>query len=170
MDASSPRPIYAVDTSSFIELQRRFRRRTFGRLWTHLDGLADNGRLVVPEQVHRELGDDITQDPVRWLRDHSGIVHPTAHLWDRAKEVANRFTDFVDLAKPDGSADPYLIALALEERDRQRSTLWESPVILVTEENRKRPGRVAIPDACDEYGLTVVKLQGLFDSEGWEDL
>ena len=171
MNAPSPRPIYAIDTSSFIILQP-MRRRTFGLLWSRMDALADDGRLLVPEEVQRELGGDHTEEPVAWLRDHPGIIVPTAALWGRAKEVANRYKDqgLVDLAKPGGSADPYLIALGLEERDRQRATLWECPVIIVTQERRKRPSKVGIPDACDDYGLRSVPLQGFFDSEGWDDL
>jgi len=45
--------------------------------------------------------------------------------------VANRHPDLVDLAKPEGSADPFVVACALEERDRLASTLWARPVFVV---------------------------------------
>lgn len=168
----APRPIYVVDTCSLFLLQTH-RRRTFGRLWARLDSLADDRRFLVPEEVERELGDDDHEDAVVWVRDHrTTVVVSTAQLWARSQEVAGRYPKpgLVDLAKPSGTADPFLIALALEERDRQRATLWESPVKVITEERTRRPGRVAIPDACDDYGLEVGNLQSLFDSEGWEDL
>jgi hypothetical protein len=171
MGTPSPLAIYAVDTSSLITLQP-MPRRTFGLLWSRIDALAEARRFLVPEEVQRELGDDAAEEPVAWLRTHNDIVISTINLWDRAREVANQYRNrgLVDLAKPNGSADPYVIALALHERDRQRATLWECPVIIVTQERRKRPGKVAIPDACDDYGLTATNLQGLFDSEGWSDL
>lgn len=171
MEPRSSGVVYVIDTSSFINLQP-MRRRTFGVLWNRMDALAEAGRLLVPEEVQRELGDDIAEEPVAWLRTHGGIVIPTKTLWDRAREVAERYRDqgLVDLAKPSGTADPYLIALGLYERERQQGMLWESQVVLVTQERRRRPGRVAIPDACDDYGLDVTNLQGLFDSEDWDDL
>jgi len=171
VEAPSQLPIYVLDTSSLITLQA-LKRRNFGLLWGRLDGLADNRRVLVPEEVQRELGDEDDEEPVVWLRDHRGIVVSTADVWDRSREIADRYTNMglVDLAKPNGSADPCLIALALEERDRQRATLWECPVVVVTQERRKRPSKVGIPDACDDYDLAVINLQGLFDSEGWSDL
>lgn len=171
MDAPAQRPIYVLDTSSLIELQP-LKRRNFGLLWGRLDGLADARRVLVPEEVQRELGDEDDEEPVVWLRDHRGIVVATAQLWDRSREVADRYKNqgLVELAKPNGSADPCLIALALEERDRQRATLWECPVVVVTQERSKRPSKVGIPDACNDYGLAVMNLQGLYDSEDWSDL
>jgi hypothetical protein len=164
-----PKAIYSVDTSPFIVLQP-LKRKTFGRLWTRLDALADAGRLLVAEEVYRELHSSADEEPVKWLRERSGIIVPTDVLWDRACAVADAHRDLVDLAKPTGSADPCVIALALMERDRQQATLWGAPVIVVTQEKRKRPGRAAIPDVCDDYGLEAVNLQGMFDMEGWDDL
>jgi len=56
--------------------------------------------------------------------------------------VANRHPDLVDLAKPEGSADPFVVACALEERDRLASTLWARPVFVVIEEKRRAPAKV----------------------------
>lgn len=166
-DASDTR--YSLDASPLIQLQA-MPRRTFGTLWQRLDRLADAGRLMVAEEVQRELGDDVSEDPVLWLHDHAGIVVPTEHLWARARAVANSYRDLIDLAKPNGSADPCVIALAVLERERQQGQLWQAPVIVVTQERRKRPSKVAIPDACDDYGLPCINLQGMFDMEGWTDL
>jgi Domain of unknown function (DUF4411) len=164
-----PEALYSVDTSSLIQLQG-MPRRTFGTLWQRLDALADAGRFMVAEEVQREIGDDASEDPVKWLRDHPGIIVPTEVVWPTGRLVANKYTDLVDLAKPNGSADPCVIALALMERERQQSQLWQSPVLVVAQERRKRPSKVAIPDACDDYGLLCVNLQGMLDREGWDDL
>lgn len=147
-------------------------RRTFGTLWQRLDVLAETGRLLVAEEVQRELGDDASEDPVQWLQDHSGIVVQTEVLWATASVVVNGYRDtgLVDLAKPNGTADPCVIALALMERDKPQQRLWQSPVVVVTQERSKRPTKVAIPDACADYGITCVNLQGMFDMEGWDDL
>jgi hypothetical protein len=169
-EAPEAKPIYVVDTDTWIELHRHHKRRNYGVLWSRLDALADSRRLLVPEEVEKELGSDLSEDPVRFLRDHPAAIRGTAVLWERAAEVANRFPDLVDLAKPDGSADPYVVACALDERDRVNATLWPQPVVVVAQESRKGPTKMQIPDACDHYGLAVVKLQGLLDSEGWEDL
>jgi Domain of unknown function (DUF4411) len=165
----TPKPRYSIDTSSLVVLQP-LKRRNFGRLWGRLDEMADAGRLLVAEEVYRELHSSADDDPVKWLREHSGIIVPTEVLWERSSVVADAHRDLVDLAKPTGSADPCVIALALVERERQQSILWGCPVLVVTQEKRKRPGRTSIADACDDYGLPVVNLQGMFDAEGWDDL
>lgn len=165
----TPDRCYSIDTSSLVVLQP-LKRKNFGRLWGRLDEMADAGRLLVAEEVFRELHSSADDDPVKWLREHSGIIVPTEKLWDTASAVADAHRDLVDLAKPSGSADPCVIALALLERERRQATLWGSTVTVVTQEKRKRPGRTSIADACDDYGLPVVNLQGLFDTEEWDDL
>jgi hypothetical protein len=162
-------PLFSFDASTFIELQRQ-PRRAYGTLWRHLDDLADAGRMLVAEEVKRELGDDPSEDPVKFIRDHPAIVTSTEDLWERAKVVANKYRDLVDFAKPKGTADPFVIALALETRDRQTGQLWGRATIVVSQENRKRPSKVAIPDACDDYGIRCEKHLEFFDIVGWTDL
>ena len=170
MSVSRPVLVYDIDTDSWIELQKHFKRKNFGTLWDRLHRLAEEGRLVVAEEVQRELGTDVTEDPVAFLRDHPSVIRGTAELWTRAQSVAGAYPDLVDLAKPNGSADPFVIAAALEERDARADSLWPATVIVVTQERRTRPSKIQIPEACDDLGLQVVKLEGLLDSEGWDDL
>ena len=162
-------PNFSFDTSTFIELQRQ-PRRAYGTLWRHLDELADDGRMLVAEEVKRELGDDATEDPVQFLRDHAAIVASTEDLWETAKLVANAYRDLVDFAKPRGTADPFVIALALETRDAKQGQLWGDSVVVVSEENRKRPSKTAIPDACDDYHIRCEKHLEFFEIVGWTDL
>src|SRR5689334_721847 len=99
------KPRYSIDTSSLIVLQP-LKRKNFGRLWRRLDDMADAGRLMVAEEVYRELHSSADEDPVKWLQQHSGTIVPTEQLWDEARQVADAHRDLVDLAKPSGSADP----------------------------------------------------------------
>lgn len=162
-------PLFSFDASTFIELQRQ-PRRAYGTLWGHLDDLADAGRLLVAEEVKRELGDVTSEDPVKFIRDHPSIVTPTEDLWETARLVANRYRDLVDFARPTGTADPFVIALALVTRDQQLGEIWGKSVVVVSQENRKRPNKDTIPNACDDYGIRCVKHLEFFEVVGWTDL
>ena len=104
-----PQQIYVVDTSVWINLVP-FRHTLIPSLWERMDRLVTDGRLIVPEEVDREL--QPTDDrPARWLHDRPQIHRSTESLWSRACEVADRYPALVNLAKPRGTADPFVVAL-----------------------------------------------------------
>lgn len=158
--------VYVVDTNVWIDLVP-FRPSVFPTLWERIQGLADDGRLLIPEEVIRELLPS-QQHTCEWLRQRPELMRPTADSWDVAREVADRFPQLVNLAKPRGSADPFVAALGIEETARQGGMLFGNDVVVVTNERSHLPGRAAIPDACDAFGIDWVDMYGWFEREGWE--
>jgi hypothetical protein len=131
-----------------------------------MDQLVTEGRLLVPEEVVREVypSDD---HAAQWIHERSTAHRATVGTWSTACTIADRYPDLVNLAKPRGAADPFVVALALDEREKTANSLWRSEVHVVTNERSHRP-RIAIPDACDEEGIPCVDMYGWFDVEGWE--
>jgi hypothetical protein len=71
----------------------------------------------------------------------------------------------VNYAKPKGSADCFVIAAALVERDLP--VLMPREVIVVASERKHGPSRIAIPDACIGEGLRPMTVNEWFENEGW---
>ncbi len=155
--------VYIVDTSTWWDLVP-FRPSTFVGVWDLIEGLASDGRLLVPEEVDRELNSG--RYPDKWVHDRPHIHRSTVSLWDRACEVADRYPQLVDLAKPKGTADPFVVACAIEEIDIRSGTIFPCEAIVVTSEVSHLPGRAAIPDGCAGYGIRSVDLYGWFALEG----
>lgn len=160
--------IYVLDTNILIDL-RLFPERVFSRLWTRVEALAVAGRIVYPEEVRREL-EPSEDEPLRWLKRHNRLEVASEVLWEAAAIVANRFPDLINLAKPKGTADPFVVGLAMLIEDQERSKIWGHEVVVVSQERSKRPSKTAVPDACSDLGIRCVKLIEWFELEGWTDL
>jgi hypothetical protein len=96
--------------------------------------------FVIPEEVDRELNPSDDQ-PARWVHDHPQIHRSTAQSWRRAREVADRYPGLVNLAKPRGTADPFVVAVAIEERERAAASPWPRDVVVVANETSQLPSR-----------------------------
>jgi hypothetical protein len=80
------------------------------------------------------------------------------------KQILKRFDGLVDKDQPFNSADPFVIALALQEHERRG--LFRKEVVVVTEE-KYAPGRFRIPHVCEGYHLRYLTIHQMFLFEGW---
>ena len=164
MIVTPTKPVYVVDTNIWVGLVP-FTPTLLPDLWKLLAGLADAGRLVVPEEVVRETFP--TAHATRWLHDRKDIQRPTAPVWETACQIADRYPSLVKRGQPSSWADPFLIATATVEKRNSDATLWPRNYVVVTNEKRKA-GRIAIPDSCDAEGIPCVDMEGWFALEGWK--
>jgi len=142
--AVAARTVYVIDTSSLGYCQRSFGDRPskvafFSEIWTLLDHLAADGRLIAPHQVAVEISrnnDHIGQ----WAAAHTGIFRPkgehAARVIEILKEPGQRL---VKDNAPRGAeeSDPWVIALA-EAASATPPTLFDPPTvgIVVSEESK----------------------------------
>lgn len=128
-------------------------------LWTAMQVMATEGRIVVPEEVVREVRH--THHATEWVHARAHLHRPTVPVWDLARVIADRYPSLVKLGHPQSWADPFLIATAIAERRNYVSTIWEPDApeaVVVTLEERK-PGRIAIRDACDAEGIQSANFE-----------
>jgi Domain of unknown function (DUF4411) len=154
---------YCIDTSSFINLHLWRPARQHPEPWRHLGTLVEQDRLIAPRAVLEELAarDDAL---VKWARRHKELFkRPTRDLVSRVQEILRRFPDLVDPNATGRSADPFVVALAVEESS---NTLVEK-VTVVTEE-KYAPGRPRIPHVCQAYDIKYLTLHQMFVFEGWQ--
>lgn len=162
--------VYCVDTSALVTIQRIYRLSKLEGIWEFLDELSRNGRLAAPKQVLAELEEGQDDEICQWAKSHASVFRQlTPEQWQAGKDIANdpKFKGFIDPEKEVPDADPFVIALAVEERKQPRLILekW----IVVADESFAKPGKKPrIPDVCEDprYDIKCISTKDWFEWEG----
>ena len=149
---------YSIDTSALLDgWIRYYPPDIFPALWTNLDGLIFERRLVATEEVLFEL-EKKDDGLYKWANERQEMFVPLDNQIQLA--VATILRDYerlVDTSKNRSNCDPFVIALAQVVN-----------CIVVTGEKAsgtlKRP---RIPDVCVELGIETINLIQLIRKEGW---
>jgi len=166
--SNSDKPIYCIDTSVLIDLDNHYPRRFFESLWSNIEQLMREGRLITIEQVMKEIKHLNRPEIEKWLKQFPGVVRPfSQEIGNCLSEIMAALPDFVDQSKERDEADQPLVALALAENRAQR--IFSGDFVVLTNERRKRPNerRVRIPDACAHFGIRCFSLFELMEHESW---
>jgi hypothetical protein len=167
-DGASAGPIYVIDSSALIDLRRDYPRKTFGKLWQRFADLAGEGRLIAPEEVRHEIGrrDDELKD---WAASADGLfVAPDADFMACLARVVAECDYLINLGRR-YSADPWVVALTLQLQEAEQGKMFPTPCYVVSHEVKAaQPGPLRIPDACDHFDLSHIRLVRIFELEDWE--
>ena len=103
---------------------------------------------------------------LEWARSHKQKLfrQTSPEMVRLVKEILRRFEELVNTDQPFESADPFVVALALQEPESRG--LFRRDVVVVTEE-KYAPGRPRIPHVCEAYGLRYLTIHQTFLFEGW---
>jgi hypothetical protein len=162
--------IYCVDTSSLVTIQRIYRLSKLEGVWEFLDELANGGRLIAPREVLEELKVGQDDELYQWAKKHIGIFRQlTPKQWQVGKDIVNdpKYKGFVDPDKEIPEADPFVIALAVEEQ-KQTRLIPETWVIVAGESHAKQGKKPRIPDVCIDprYNIKCIPTVDWFEREG----
>lgn len=149
---------YCFDTNALIDLYRRkYPADVFKTLWTNLDGEVQNGSLVIPREVHRELAQN-DDELLKWVKARPQMVlAPDPNQATTVTKILAQFPTLIDASKTTPDADPFVIALAIAES-----------AVVVTSENLAGPGgRPKIPNACAHFGVKYLNPLDYFRAKGW---
>jgi len=152
--------VYLIDNDSLIKL-KQYPREVFVSLWEKIEALVDDGRLIAPHEVFREVtkGDD---DIEKWAKEHQEMfVDLDAAQTKALKEVLKDFPGIHDPEKTGADADPVLVALCLAKTRADAASHY----CVVTEERLKGPGSMRIPNVCQALGLEAIQLLEMFKRE-----
>lgn len=172
-----PENLYIIDSSSLIEIQRRYPVDIFPSVWKHLHDLAKEGRLIAPVEVKKELLEGY--DSLRgWIHSHEEIfLEFDEDLILRTQRILGRFPRMADSESEKlYNADPFIIALALQMRENPQRALVPHVITVVTDEKGKleinptlhEKNLKKIPDVCEKLRIGCTDLFGMFRKEGWE--
>lgn len=158
---------YVIDTSSLIDLNHRYPVDVFPGIWNNVEKLINQGLLISPKEVFKELKDDALKD---WAKKQKKLFKELDPK--QIKIVSQVLTQFPSLAKPnkDGPhADPFVIALAISLEKNPQQTLIETikKRVIITEEKLKG-NQERIPFVCQNFGIACISILDLFRTEGWQ--
>jgi len=166
--------LYVMDTSSFIELGRKFGKYkdVVVSLWKGMEQLAKNGQLCAPMKVFDELNPetDMEKDEVRkWVESHKQVLFREidADQLIVLKGVIRKYPNWVNPETDKNDADPYVVALALALKQCKQKKMIEYQIVVVNEESTD-PKRLKIPSVCKEYGIKSLNLHDMFVEEAWK--
>ena len=153
--------VYCIDTSILIDL-KRYPRDIFG-VWQSLEDMIAKDLAIAPKQVREELkawDDELYPWAVRQRKMFKPLTRKQANC---VAEIVGKFPDLAHTDRRVEAADPFVIALALAEK---RASLFGKDYVVVSSERRK-PGRIRIPDACEHFDLRCLMLFDFMRAEGW---
>lgn len=149
---------YVFDTSALIGAWvRSYPPENFPNFWDNLDAMAQQGRILVPEEVYKELAakqDELmewVQDRTEWL-----LAPTTTAVMLKVRDVLGRHPG---LAKPStgrDKADPFVVA-----------TAWQLGMTVVTEERGGSAQKPKIPSVCADLGIECQSVVDVIRRERW---
>jgi hypothetical protein len=153
------RRVYCIDTSALVAAwQERYPPENFPRLWTRFEELIDDGRLVAPIEVRREIARR-SDELHNWLKARPRMFRELEeNIQIAAADVLRAHPRLVGEKKLRTSADPFVIALARVDA-----------LQIVTEEKfTNSMNRPNIPDVCLALDMPqCFDLLKLIKTEGW---
>ena len=134
--------------------------------WKKIEGLIKKKKLFAPREVLEEINcfDDTL---AAWAKQHTEMFKEETE--EQIKIVREILSKYPGLIKKDKrySADPWVIALAIEMIRSPQTTLVEIKRVVVTEE-KLRGNRVRIPYICQDYTVEAIDILDMFRMEGWK--
>lgn len=155
--------MYVFDTNVFISLGMYYPKR-FPTIWERVNALADSGKLVSVREVRRELETNCSSEHVlNWVNQYRHIFHiSTNEECEIVSQIFRKpqyrgFVKINNILKGMPVADPFIIASA-KVRD----------FCVVTQESSNKPQGARIPNACKDFGVECIDLEGFLERENLE--
>lgn len=155
------KPFYSLDTSGLLDgWVRYYPPATFPTLWTNIEDLIDEGRLIATEEVFIELSKQGDDGIVQWCKTRKETLFLAIDSWIqiRVGEILATHPNLVDVGKGRSGADPFVIALA-EMR---------SCTVVTGETPSNKPLKPRIPDVCRDRGVKHCTFLEMIQQELWK--
>ena len=163
-------PVYSLDASALFDLFDYYPADRFGPIWTGLDELIKQGRLIMVEQA---VGECLDPNSSAWLRTRrSIIVRFSPELNDCMLEIMADLTAaslmLVNPRKTRNEADPFVIAAAIAY-NRQINGGNDGPTVVLSSEKAapENATNVKIPNVCARYKIRCMNLLEMMREENW---
>ena len=158
--------VYIIDSSSFIELNKHHAMDVFVSVWKNISELIKNDKLIAPREVLKEI-ESFDDSLAIWAKKQKKLFkNPTTRQIEIVQEILREYPSIVNIDAKH-SADPWVIALAIEQSTNPQQTLFQIKRIVVTEE-KLRGKKVRIPFICQNKKIESIDLVDLFRTEGWK--
>lgn len=154
--------VWLIDASALIRIKKVSQQDQWAML-KQMEKMVVAGELAFPRQIKVEVTEVMHPDaPGVWAAGvFDSTPHPKSPDYSYMGQVmSSPAKDVVDPTKPKEDGDPWLLALALE------LVADGYEVIVVTEDTKDTPVRIAVTTACNHLGLDWCSLQDFMDMCG----
>ena len=151
--------IYCLDTSGILDgWKRHYPKDILPDLPERMDELAHARRLIIPEDVVRELKRH-NDEAYKWSRQHKAIHVPlTEEIQRFAKDVVlSRYPKLLSVGSNKSGGDPWVIA-----------TAKVNGAMVITGEHTGGSANPKIPFVCEELGIRHGRFIDIIRAEGWQ--
>lgn len=160
--------IFCFDSSALIDLHKYYGKQRIPEMWDELEDLFARGKII----SHKIVFDELTTQAKKpselssWVSSKSSSFRDmTGTQAKYVESIVNQFPRLIDPLCEKDQADPWLVALILEERYRP-SLFQKQEIVMVSQESITSDHK--IPAACDFYHIRHFSLFDFFDYNGWK--
>lgn len=163
----SQRLIFCFDTSAFVDIHR-YLVRLIPQLYPELDKLFNGGRLISHKIVFEEITTSSKKPDslTKWIRP-KGAFFKDVSLQQvlLVSEIVQKFPTLIHYNKEKNDADPWLIALVIEQRSMPDLFSSFQDFAIVSTESDLTANR--LPAVCEHYSIKHFDLPDFFKANGW---
>ena len=159
--------IFCFDTSAFVDINR-YLVRLIPQLYPELDKLFNSGRLI----SHKIAFQEITTRSKRPDSLTKWILPKEAFFKDISlqqtllvSKIVQKFPTLIHYNREKDDADPWLIALVIEQRSMPDLFSSLQDFAIVSAESTLIPNR--LPAVCKHYSIKHFDLPAFFKANGW---
>ena len=160
--------IFCFDASAFIRLKNFYGQDLIPEIWQELESLFINNKIISHEIVFNELTTSAKKDALsKWVsakKIYFKKMSSTQVL--HVANIVKIFPGLIDANNEKDQADPWLIALVLEEKPKIDLLTEEKEYIVVSEESIRSPHK--IPAVCKYFGIKHFNLKEFFNYNNWQ--
>ncbi len=159
--------IFCFDTSAFVDINR-YLVGLIPQLYSELDKLFNSGRLI----SHRIVFEEITTHSKRpdslskWIQPKEAFFKEISLQQTLlVADIVQKFPTLIHYNKEKDDADPWLIALVIEQKSKPDLFSILQDYAIVSTESTFIPGR--LPAVCKGYSVKHLDLPEFFSANGW---
>ena len=156
---------YVIDSCSLIDLNKYSPIDVFPSLWEKLSSLINQGFLVAPKEVFKEITER-DDELAKWAKRQARLfIEPTENHVKIVREILEKHNSMVD-ADRKNDADSWVVALAVDLKNSPQRQIIPVKIVVVTEEKIKG-NQIKIPLVCQEYDIEAINIMKMIRTEGW---
>lgn len=166
---SNTREIFCIDASAFITMHRFYPIRMIPDLWSHLEDLFNQKKILSHQIVFDEIvpktgkKDELAQ----WLSSfRTNFISTTQNQLELVPDVLSNFPKLIDPESEKDQADPWLVAMLVEIMEQDGMFGDQSDYVMVTTESEKKTTK--LPAACKYYNIRHMNLFEFFEANDFK--
>jgi hypothetical protein len=161
--------IYCIDSSALIDFQKYYGQKLVPSLWNKLDLLFDNNLIFSHEIVFEELTSKakIPSPLSKWI-EHKKSYFKKMSLYQAncVSKIVKTFPNLIEPLAEKDQADPWLIALVMEERENPTFFTSGKNIVVVSQESKQSDSK--IPAVCHYFNILHFDIPDFITDNGWE--